>query len=319
MKVVSSGERTTLRGTMATMEPNLAAITKEWLWWTWSWLCSLAWSVRLWWVEQWDLSYPYLCLAWMFITTSVVRGQNEEKRLLTWVQELVPTRSVKDLDRDLADGVALCGLMQALVPGTCPRHDLLPPDQPAGNIRLAARLASTFLGVTQDLAWERMQGRDGHRILMKFLRNLRFSSLKREVLGGPAVTHDSVVEALGDYQVLARGMGLQMAMVGRRTKFTLYLNNSTTLDLVVEIKNDEGDYCSHRITNRSPLRSRVLSKQALKERHNIPLEYEVSGSEVRVAWIPLQEGLHTLSIIWRGQHVVGSPYSVVVDDSQVRQ
>lgn len=28
MKVVSSGERTTLRGTMATMEPNLAAITK---------------------------------------------------------------------------------------------------------------------------------------------------------------------------------------------------------------------------------------------------------------------------------------------------
>lgn len=59
-------------------------------------------------------------------------------------------------------------------------------------------------------------------------------------------------------------MGLQMAMVGRRTKFTLYLNNSTTLDLVVEIKNDEGDYCSHRITNRSPLRSRVLSKQALK-------------------------------------------------------
>lgn len=59
-------------------------------------------------------------------------------------------------------------------------------------------------------------------------------------------------------------MGLQMAVVGRRTKFTLYLNNSTTLDLVVEIKNDEGDYCSHRITNRSPLRSRVLSKQALK-------------------------------------------------------
>ncbi|XP_037781040.1 uncharacterized protein LOC119577516 [Penaeus monodon] len=133
-----------------------------------------------------------------------------------------------------------------------------------------------------------------------------------------AVTPDCDKRSPSPLQVLARGMGLQMAMVGRRTKFTLYLNNSTTLDLVVEIKNEEGDYCSHRITNRSPLRSRVLSKQALKERHNIPLEYEVSGSEVRVAWIPLQEGRHTLSIIWRGQHVVGSPYSVVVDDSQVR-
>lgn len=61
-----------------------------------------------------------------------------------------------------------------------------------------------------------------------------------------------------------------------------------------------------------------ISSPRPQERHNIPLEYEVSGSEVRVAWIPLQEGRHTLSIIWRGQHVVGSPYSVVVDDSQVR-
>lgn len=80
---------------------------------------------------------------------AVIRGQSEEKRLLTWMQDLVPTRNIEDLDCDLADGVALCGLMQALVPGTCPRHDLLPPDQPAGNIRLASRLASTFLGVTQ--------------------------------------------------------------------------------------------------------------------------------------------------------------------------
>ncbi|ROT70963.1 hypothetical protein C7M84_010744 [Penaeus vannamei] len=202
MKGVSSGEKTTPRGAVATMEPNPAAVASEWLWWTWSWLTSLACSVWSWWVELWDLCYPYLCLAWMYITTSVIRGQSEEKRLLTWVQDLVPTRRVEDLDLDLADGVALCGLMQALVPGTCPRHDLLPPDQPAGNIRLASRLASTFLGVTQDLAWERMQGRDGHRNLMRFLRHLRYSSLKREVLGGPAVTHDSVVEALGDYQEL---------------------------------------------------------------------------------------------------------------------
>lgn len=99
-------------------------------------------------------------------------------------------------------------------------------------------------------------------------RGLRAADMLTHIISKYSIEKDKehVRQALTKLprQVLARGMGLQMAVVGRRTKFTLYLNNSTTLDLVVEIKNDEGDYCSHRITNRSPLRSRVLSKQALK-------------------------------------------------------
>ncbi|XP_037781044.1 uncharacterized protein LOC119577522 [Penaeus monodon] len=118
--------------------------------------------------------------------------------------------------------------------------------------------------------------------------------------------------------VLARGMGLQMAMVGRRLKFhslpeQFHPRRSTRGG----IKNEEAFTVATENHHRSPTQVEGPLQQALKERHNnIPLSTRCPAA--RSAWpgSPLQEGRHTLSIIWRGQHVVGSPYSVVVDDSQ---
>lgn len=73
----------------------------------------------------------------------------KEKNLLEWVRRHVPSRPVEDLHRDLTDGVVLCGLLEAVIPGACPRYDLLARSNPAANLRIASRLAAAFLGVTQ--------------------------------------------------------------------------------------------------------------------------------------------------------------------------
>lgn len=72
-----------------------------------------------------------------------------EKDLATWVRRHVPSHPVRDLQLDLADGLVLCGLLEAVLPGVCPRFDLLPKDSPKTNLSIASRLAAAFLGVTE--------------------------------------------------------------------------------------------------------------------------------------------------------------------------
>ena len=47
-------------------------------------------------------------------------------------------------------------------------------------------------------------------------------------------------------QVVARGMGLQMGVVGRWARFSLYVDSDSEGSLVVEVRSDRGDYgCCH--------------------------------------------------------------------------
>ena len=75
--------------------------------------------------------------------------QWEISSITHWLQNRIKFREIKSFDKDLADGVTFCALMETLVPGACPRYDLLPSDHPAANLRLAGRLAKVFLGVKQ--------------------------------------------------------------------------------------------------------------------------------------------------------------------------
>lgn len=48
----------------------------------------------------------------------------------------------------------------------------------------------------------------------------------------------------------------------------------------------------------------------------MPLECEVVGCKARVAWLPLQQARHTLVLTLHGHHILGSPYTILVDESQ---
>lgn len=97
----------------------------------------------------------------------------KEKNLAKWLRRHVTSRPIKDLHRDLADGVVLCGLMEALLPGACPRYDLLSRDNPSSNLRVASRLAASFFGVKEVMegcgrgvggAWESWGGWGAGRV-----------------------------------------------------------------------------------------------------------------------------------------------------------
>ena len=91
-----------------------------------------------------------------------------KKRVLCWVWQVCPSlQHVTDLSSQWCDGIALCVLLNAVVPGTCPRHDLLRPDHSVNNCRLAVRLVQRNLGIRQ----VRVRVTPGERYMFHFPQN----------------------------------------------------------------------------------------------------------------------------------------------------
>ena len=60
---------------------------------------------------------------------------------MTWVSSQVPEEYVvKEFPACFQNGVLLCALIEKIVPGACPRFDLLDPDQSLRNLKLAFHL-----------------------------------------------------------------------------------------------------------------------------------------------------------------------------------
>ncbi|KAK8376439.1 hypothetical protein O3P69_009828 [Scylla paramamosain] len=339
----------------------------------WAWVCAA-------WAAVWTRLFSYLALAWLYVWT-VLPLWKREKNLAEWVRRCVPSQPLEDLQRDLADGVVLCGLLEAVLPGACPRFDLLAKNNPEINFRIASRLAATFLGVTEVTegdgeGWERRRGQERRRrteeeeaqsgsqipmillassldgmgasrlkfilkyileitenftkftkfaiqtakeatgsgaALTQFLRAVRYAALRRQVLGGPPLTQDTVAQTLGINQVVVRGMGLQLGLVGRWARFTLYMDNGSEGSLVVEVCSDRGEYGCCRVTGSPGATTAKVKSQAHQQ---VPLECDVQGCKVRVAWLPMQQTRYTLVLSIYGQHILSSPYTVHVDESQ---
>lgn len=73
--------------------------------------------------------------------------KREQYQLLQWVQQMINSPNVTNFKEDWRDGIVLCALLEALIPGSCPRHDLLHPKQEILNIELGLKLANMHLGI----------------------------------------------------------------------------------------------------------------------------------------------------------------------------
>lgn len=88
----------------------------------------------------------------------------------------------------------------------------------------------------------------------------------------------------------ARGMGLLLAVRGRKACFTILLDSTEYLDMVVEIQGPYNTACSKRITSASLYGSDSLNARDLKDaeiqeailRKEIPLEYSIWGHKITV-------------------------------------
>jgi hypothetical protein len=66
----------------------------------------------------------------------------------------------------------------------------------------------------------------------------------------------------------------------------------------------------------SSLIADALNRRESNEKNlKIPFFYEIFANKIAVTYIPLLKGIHKLSIIWQGQHIMNSPYTVNVEDS----
>ena len=83
------------------------------------------------------------------ITTSFVADKTANQRALEWAQQQIPFYGVSNLTTDWTDGVALCTLVEAVRPGSCPSCELLKPEKNLRNCVLGLVLMRKHLGITK--------------------------------------------------------------------------------------------------------------------------------------------------------------------------
>ena len=131
-------------------------------------------------------------------------------------------------------------------------------------------------------------------------------------------------------EYLIKGMGLILAVKGRKAHFNIFFEESSQVNLITEIIGPENSFCKERVTNiqgsaiqRSVnchptelYRSKVkLQDNQDQSKNHIFLWYRVFKNKIAVYYVPCIEGPHTISIISRGRHIVESPYTLMVNTS----
>ena len=79
-----------------------------------------------------------------------------KKVVLLWVQNIIPFQDITNLTRDWHNGIALCSLIEAVKPGSCPRYQQLQPQNSVENCRLGLTTANSELGIPMIMTAEQM-------------------------------------------------------------------------------------------------------------------------------------------------------------------
>ncbi|XP_078666700.1 uncharacterized protein LOC144908735 isoform X2 [Branchiostoma floridae x Branchiostoma belcheri] len=272
---------------------------------------------------------------------------SRKRQLLRWVQEKVPDKHPRDWTGSWADGTLLCALVEALVPGTCPRYDLLNPSQGLNNARLGLKLAERNLGVPQLIAPEeisdsRLQSSDR---LARYVSRLRQVSMRLEsnntqskrVLSPQVSLEDTVVRDI----CTVSGSGLTVAEVNREATFNIFARSATIIDFEVQIKVPTGQVTSERVRQRAGLSVETFNQIFLEHKRKQVTRTGQKGRPrprreqdpdkvylgfvcthegfFQVGYTPKKAGFHLITVLWMGSPVEGCPFRVRVQDSSLEQ
>ncbi len=153
----------------------------------------------------------------------------------------------------------------------------------------------------------------------------------------------------------AKGSGLKVGLVGRRSKVDIYTPSSDVLDLQFIVRGPCGEICMEKIVSMFPSLKRLSSvsglldetrstklwhagasklinhngratpthkkvpdpaMEAIDETQKIPFDYDCIGEgQFLISYMPRSSGLHTVSIKWHGNHIRGSPFLVEVAET----
>ncbi|ELT98116.1 hypothetical protein CAPTEDRAFT_207778 [Capitella teleta] len=186
-------------------------------------------------------------------------GTASKRGLLEWVQSHIPNLRVVNLSTSWSDGVALCALVEALCPGSCPRYDLLKPGHKVNNCRLGLKLAFKYLGVPQNIASaEDIALANSHREkkVMRLLSLMKWASTQRQKLTAKTIGGEDSSPAKGKINpCTARGSGLIVGLTNKRSKFDLHTPPNELLDIHIIITGPKAERCDEKIISLFPTKN----------------------------------------------------------------
>ncbi|CAN7983168.1 unnamed protein product [Ixodes hexagonus] len=275
----------------------------------------------------WNKVHLFFC----YILSCISVGHHEKNTLLDWVHTRVKNHPVPDnFSSGWKDGILLCALLDSMYPGSCPRYDLLNADNCLSNAELAFFLLEKHTPIRPEITAEELA--EGSPCIEKAVRTIvsrlkqisAKTQLQRALGKRPSIKEDTddSNSLVAKQNCFAKGMGLILAVRGRKATFNIFTRSTCNFCIVVEIKGPDNSICKEIITNKSPRKKVTKSAEGKnnsadedQQEMKILIEYDIQPGKVAVKYTPVIKGKHQLSIIWHGQHLTGSPFTVNVDDS----
>lgn len=239
-------------------------------------------------------------------------------------------KSPKNLTNAWSNGVTLCTLIDAIEPGLCPRCDLMQPERSLENVKKAIGILERNLKVDTFLDAEKIVAGKAAFAMSYLLSRLKILTAKRNLRKALKKPLIQVTDEMGrskpvkltEGECFAKGMGLQLAVVGRKARFNIFFKDASRLNLVVEIIGPNNSRGSHTILEEISALWRYsnnlqdCNSTIANDYNKIPVTCEVvSSQKISVSFIPVQTGKHRLNVLWEDMHISGSPFTVQVDNS----
>ncbi|XP_043216084.1 uncharacterized protein LOC122378712 [Amphibalanus amphitrite] len=300
---------------------SLVAVLSEW---TWRLVGHFVRALR------WTSARLYAWLGLGKADDATLADAEERAELLAWVNQQLPGQRVTNFGADWTDGQRLGALVRALAPRAVPADQRAAGgQQPLLAVGAALRSARLLLKVDPTLTVMDIIWATDEQKLIKYLQKLRESAnrLKKRftlvktpsfmAAADPEPHIDrGVSSSRGGGECTASGTGLLRAERGRVAEFSVFFPRTSQPDLLLELRSETGDFFTQRVTERSPprvaLADSLRTVSGIGLLRTIPVGYRVTGKAVMVSYRPPTEGQLEVSVVWRGHHVPGSPFTLLV-------
>uniref|UniRef100_H3C9U0 Filamin C n=1 Tax=Tetraodon nigroviridis TaxID=99883 RepID=H3C9U0_TETNG len=207
-----------------------------------------------------------------------------KQRLLGWIQNKVPQLPINNFNRDWQDGKALGALVDNCAPGLCPDWAEWDPNEPVQNAREAMQQADDWLGVPQVIAPEEIVDPDvDEHSVMTYLSQFPKAKLKPGAPLRPKQLFPNKVKAYGPGIEPHGNKVLQPAV------FTVDTLEAGSGEVLVYVEDPEGH----------------TEEAKVKPNKDKSRTYTVT-------YVPKVEGVHKVKVLFAGQDIDKSPYTVNV-------
>ncbi|CAH8554205.1 unnamed protein product [Schistosoma curassoni] len=215
------------------------------------------------------------------------QGPTPKQRLLSWLNNKLADRPVKNFTTDWNDGIAIGALVDACAPGLCPDWREWEPKQNLRNAREAMGAAEQWLDVPQLIRPEEMTNpRVDEKAMMTYLSQFPSAKLKDGAPLRPK-SNPGLVRAYGP------GLEPHGNTVGNPARFTIDTFSAGRGAVEVIVLNPKGQ--------REPCD--VLSNNDKQQTYSC-------------AYVPTQEGEYRVIIKFATKEILNSPFKVMVEGAQ---